>query len=250
MFMRALYHGSGCHRYHIDENRQECLLETIQAGYKIYIMEEQTEHNLEERLNAVTHSMGVGMSIVGLVFLLLLTSWKTGSTAAYIGFSIYGASQIFLYLSSTMTHQFTDKPRFHSVARIFDQVTIYYLIAGTYTPVALLILPRKTGLIMLIMAWGFALFGTVLKGAIFKKPHYATDLLYLLMGWLIVFFIRPMIEYSPDGFLKWIVIGGLFYSVGIVFYLTHKIPLSHVIWHLFVLAGGISFYIGFAVYLT
>ncbi|MCF7944324.1 MAG: hemolysin III family protein [Spirochaetia bacterium] len=207
------------------------------------------EHNLEERLNAVTHSVGAGLSIAGLVFLLILTYLKNGTAVQYAAFSVYGAFQIILYFSSTITHQFKDVPKVFNIARVFDQVAIYFLIAGTYTPVALIAIPNPWRWWMFGIIWTLALMGTILKTVIYRQKHYLSDLLYLPMGWLLIFFLKPLLQYTPTGFIVWMFIGGFSYSVGIIFYLTKKVPLSHVIWHLFVIAGSLSFYLSFAFYL-
>ncbi|MCF7945329.1 MAG: hemolysin III family protein [Spirochaetia bacterium] len=207
------------------------------------------EHNLEERLNAVTHSVGAGLSIAGLVFLLILTYLKNGTAVQYAAFSVYGAFQIVLYFSSTITHQFKDVPKVFNIARVFDQVAIYFLIAGTYTPVALIAIPNPWRWWMFGIIWALALMGTILKTVIYRQKHYLSDLLYLPMGWLLIFFLKPLFHYTPTGFIVWMFIGGFSYSVGIIFYLTKKVPLSHVIWHLFVIAGSLSFYLSFAFYL-
>ncbi len=207
-------------------------------------------HSVEERLNAVTHGIGAGLSIAGLVFLLVLTARGSGGALRYVSFSVYGAFQILLYLSSTMTHQFTDMPKVYNPMRILDQSAIYLLIAGTYTPAALLVLPGAWRWWIFGIVWGLAVMGIIMKTCIFRDQHLLSDLLYLPMGWLIIAAYRPLAEHSPPGLLQWVIIGGLLYSFGILFYLSKKIPMSHVIWHLFVLAGGISFYIGFALHLT
>ena len=155
-----------------------------------------------------------------------------------------------LYLSSAATHQFTDRPAFHRVARIFDQCGVYLLIAGTYTPVALLVLPGTSGYVMLISIWTLALAGLLLKGVFVQGKHLVTDLLYLPMGWMLLFFLRPLRDHSPEGFGLYVLFGGLFYTVGILFYLSKKIPYSHVIWHLFVLCGSISFFAAYAIFLV
>jgi len=213
-------------------------------------MPETSKHNLEERLNAVTHSVGAGLSIAGLIFLMVLTSMKGGSALQYTTFALYGTFQIILYFSSTVTHQFADIPRIYNIARLFDQAAIYLLIAGTYTPVALLAMPDPWGWWMFGLIWGMAVLGIILKTVIYKEQHYASDLLYLPMGWLLLFFLKPLFQALPTGFIVWMFIGGLSYSVGIIFYLTKKIPLSHVIWHCFVIAGSVSFYLAFVLFLV
>jgi hemolysin III len=203
------------------------------------------QQSIEEKLNALTHSIGAGLSIAGLIILLVLTKQRGGSTLAYVSFSIYGSFQILLYLSSSLTHQFSDIPRLSSIFRIIDQAAIYLLIAGTYTPFVLLGLGGTWGWTLFGIIWGLALLGILLKTIFIREKHILSDLLYLPMGWLMIIAIKPMIQVFPLGILKWLILGGLSYTIGILFYLTKKVPLSHVIWHLFVLSGGIGFYMGF-----
>jgi len=204
---------------------------------------------IEQKLNSVTHGIGAGMSIAGLIILMALSA-RTGDPWIITSFAVYGSFQIFLYLSSTLTHVFHDMPRTFRVLRIFDQAAIYLLIAGTYTPVALIVMRGSGGWVMFGVEWGLALAGILMKSIIFRQKHIASDLLYLPMGWLLVFFIRPLFASAEPGLLMWIFIGGGCYSIGIIFYIIKKIPLGHVIWHLFVLAGGVSFFLGFVLHLV
>jgi hemolysin III len=206
--------------------------------------------NVEERLNSITHAMGAGLSIAALVYLLWMTSVNNGPAIAYVAFAIYGGFQILLYLSSASMHQFTDHPRWHKVLHIIDQAAIYLLIAGTYTPVTLLILKGALGWTLFGIVWGLAVLGIIMKSAIFTGRHIASDLLYLPMGWLIIVAIKPLIEAMPGGFFIWVIMGAASYSIGIIFYIFNKIPYSHVIWHLFVISGGLGFFIAFASYVV
>lgn len=213
---------------------------------------ENDAHSLElveQKLNSVTHGIGAGMSIVGMIVLLVLGS-RAGDPWMITSFAVYGSFQIFLYLSSALTHAFHDMPKVHNVLRVLDQAAVYLLIAGTYTPVALIVLRGGWGWSMFGIEWGLAAAGIIMKTLIFRGKHIASDLLYLPMGWLILFFIGPLSALVPAGLLMWIFIGGGCYSIGILFYIIKKIPLGHVIWHLFVLAGGICFFLGFILYLT
>ncbi len=210
----------------------------------------QSSHSIEERLNSMTHAIGAGMSIAGLIFLLVIANINGSSPMAIASFTLYGAFQILLYLSSSVMHQFTDKPAFHKRLHILDQSAIYLLIAGTYTPVALLALGGTWGWVIFGLIWGMAVLGIIMKAFIFTGRHIASDLLYLPMGWLIIIAIKPLLAAMPSGFFIWMGIGAASYCIGILFYIFNKFPLSHVIWHLFVISGGVSFYIGFAKYLV
>ena len=209
----------------------------------------QSAHSIEEKLNSLTHGIGAGMSIAGLVYLLVLTRMGGGDTLTYLSFSLYGSFQILLYLSSALTHQFSDIPRVNKVFRILDQTAVYLLISGTYTPVALLGLKGAWGWSIFGVIWGFAIIGIFLKTLVFREKHLISDIFYLPMGWTIIIAVKPLIRSMPSGFCLWVLLGGVLYSVGIIFYISKRIPMSHVIWHLFVLGGSIAFYLGFVFYL-
>jgi hemolysin III len=150
-------------------------------------------HSTEEKLNAFTHNVGAGLSIGGLIFLLYLTKESDSTTAMhYVSFSLYGAFQILLYLSSGLTHMFTDKPHVHGVMRIIDQASIYLLIAGTYTPIALITLRGPWGWSVFGVIWGMALIGIIVKISMGKQKHLISDLFYLPMGWTIIVAIKPL----------------------------------------------------------
>ncbi|MBN2658057.1 MAG: hemolysin III family protein [Spirochaetales bacterium] len=206
-------------------------------------------HSVEEKLNALTHNIGAGLSIGGLVFLLYLTGTGGGTALHYVAFSLYGSFQILLYLSSGLTHLFTDKPHIHGVIRVVDQISIYLLIAGTYTPVALIALRGVWGWSIFSVIWGMAVLGIAFKLILGRRKHIISDLFYIPMGWTIIVALRPLMKAAPAGLLMWVAIGGGCYTVGVLFYLLKKIPFAHVLWHLFVLGGSISFYLGFVKYL-
>ncbi|MEP5253431.1 MAG: hemolysin III family protein [Winogradskyella arenosi] len=190
----------------------------------------------EELLNAWTHGIGALLGVVALVLLLFnadkLTPWSVFSVI------VYGLSIIILFLASTLYHAVEDEQRKYYF-RIVDHISIYVLIAGTYTPVLLLVLPDSLGWLLFYTVWGIAAFGVILKLFFTGRFEIFSTLLYLVMGWLIVFdFSNLSIEMGSDGIL-WLFAGGLFYTVGIIFYAINKIPYNHVIWHLFVLGGAI-----------
>lgn len=214
-----------------------------------YIPDSNLIEQIEQKLNSVTHGIGAGLSIGGLIALLVLAS-RTGNSLAVTSFAIYASFQIVLYLASALTHVFYDMPKVFTVLRILDQAAIYLLIAGTYTPVALIVLGGKLGWLIFGIEWALAITGILMKSFFIRGKFPITDLLYLPMGWLIIFIIGPVNDAAPQGFIKWLFIGGGLYSVGIIFYMIKKIPLGHVVWHLFVIAGGISFFMGFILYLV
>jgi len=189
----------------------------------------------EERLNALTHAIGAVLGIVALVLLIVYNSNKTD----YSLFSVivYGLSIIILFSASTLYHSVKDEGKKHYF-RIVDHVSIYLLIAGTYTPVLLITLSESMGWTLFYVVWGIAAFGVILKLFFTGKFEVFSTLLYLVMGWLIIFDFSNLSNIIGDGIL-FLFAGGLAYTVGIVFYAIHRIPYNHVIWHLFVLAGAI-----------
>ncbi|MGS2726416.1 PAQR family membrane homeostasis protein TrhA [Psychroserpens sp. BH13MA-6] len=191
---------------------------------------------LEERLNAWSHGIGAALGIAGLILLIVFLSKET--PYALFSVIVYGISIITLFLASTFYHAVTGEKRKHYF-RIVDHISIYLLIAGTYTPVLLIVLPDSLGWTLFWTVWGIALFGVVLKLFFTGKFETFSTLLYLVMGWLIVFDYGTLSERLLDNGLYLLFAGGAFYTVGIVFYVFEKIPFNHVIWHLFVLGGAI-----------
>ncbi len=191
---------------------------------------------LEEQLNAWTHGIGAALGIAALVLLIIYVD----NTKPWNLFSVivYGISIIVLFLASTFYHAVKGEKRKHYF-RIVDHVSIYFLIAGTYTPVLLITLTDSLGWPLFWTVWGIAAFGVILKLFFTGKFEIFSTLLYLVMGWLIIFdFSNLSDEIGPNGIL-WLFAGGLSYTVGIIFYALQKVPYFHVIWHLFVLAGAI-----------
>ncbi|MGF1555839.1 PAQR family membrane homeostasis protein TrhA [Paucihalobacter sp.] len=198
----------------------------------------------EELLNAYTHGLGALLGIAGLILLLL----KNNSEVPFSTFSVvvYGISIIVLFSASTLYHS-VRKERQKHYFRIVDHISIYFLIAGTYTPVLLITLADTRGWLLFWVVWGIAAFGVILKLFFTGRFEVFSTLLYLLMGWLIIFDFSNLSEaIGPNGIL-WLFIGGLSYTIGIVFYAIQKIPYNHVIWHLFVLGGALGHF--FMIYL-
>lgn len=189
-----------------------------------------------ETLNAVTHGLGTGLSITGLILLLIKAS-QLASIKHLFAYLIYGVSLIILFLSSTLFHSliFTKAKK---VFQVFDHSSIYLLIAGSYTPFCLLALPKKAGFLMLLLVWGIALLGILYKTIFFNKKTKADVLLYIIMGWLCLFTLKPLwIGLGSTGF--WLLVaGGVTYTLGAIFYSLKQVPFMHVVWHLFVLGGA------------
>lgn len=197
---------------------------------------ELTYHK-EEKLNAWSHGLGVVLSIPALIILL----FQYSGSAAYGTFAlwVYGLSLILLFSSSTIYHV-AAHPKLKRQLRILDHISIYILIAGTYSPVALIKLVDDNGWFIFTTVWIIALVGSVLKLFFTGKYEFFSLGLYLLMGWLIVFDLQNLIALSSTVGLFLLALGGFWYTFGIVFYAWKRIPHHHLIWHLFVLAGAAS----------
>ncbi|MCB0382883.1 MAG: hemolysin III family protein [Psychroserpens sp.] len=191
----------------------------------------------EERLNAWSHALGAILGIAGLIILVVFLKQET--PYALFSVIVYGLSIIILFLASTFYHSVKGERRKHYF-RIVDHISIYLLIAGTYTPVLLIVLPDSLGWPLFWTVWGIAAFGVILKLFFTGRFETFSTLLYLVMGWLIVFDFSTLADRMATNGLLLLFSGGLFYTVGIVFYAIEKIPYNHVIWHFFVLGGAIS----------
>ena len=190
----------------------------------------------EERLNTLTHALGAILGVVG--FVLLILKQSTNIPWSLFSSVVYGLSIIILFSASAGYHAATSTS-VKARLRILDHVSIYILIAGTYTPVVLLLLADTSGWLLFFTVWGIAGFGTIIKLFFTGRFEIFSTLLYLLMGWLVVFDYSTLaLKLGPVG-EQLLMAGGLAYTIGIMFYAINKIPYNHVIWHLFVLAGAI-----------
>ncbi|WP_418604515.1 PAQR family membrane homeostasis protein TrhA [Hwangdonia sp.] len=196
----------------------------------------RTQSPFEENLNSITHGIGALFGIAALVLLIVFNTEKTNWSLFSV--IVYGISIIVLFMASTFYHAVKGEKRKHYF-RIVDHISIYILIAGTYTPVCLIALEGSLGWPLFWAVWIIAAFGVILKLFFTGRFEVFSTLLYLVMGWLIVFdFTNLSKAMGTDGIL-FLFAGGLSYTVGIVFYAIQKIPFNHVIWHLYVLAGAI-----------
>ena len=202
----------------------------------------------EEIANSITHGLGTALSIAALVLLTVFAA-KYGDAWRVISFSIYGTTLIILYTSSTLYHSFP-RGRVKRLFRIFDHSSIYLLIAGTYTPILLTLLRGPWGWTLFGVLWTMAVGGIITKVFFTGKLETVSVLIYVFMGWIIVFALKPVLQYVPGGLIVWLVVGGISYTFGIIFYAWEKLPYNHTIWHLFVLGGSISHFFGMLFYLT
>lgn len=194
-----------------------------------------------EMENAVTHFIGAGLSIIGFIMILFRLK-EVGSTALKAGLVIFALSNILLYTASGLYH-YLMPGNAKRICRILDHSNIYFLIAGTYTPILLYIGTQKTFFLTLFM-WFIALCGVAFTLVFWGRLKPLHPILYLIMGWTIVFFWNDTVPYLPHNLIYFLIAGGVTYSLGVVFYAIKKIPHYHAIWHVFVLLGSIWFYIG------
>lgn len=201
-------------------------------------MSEEIKYSIkEEFLNAFTHAIGTLLSIYGLV--MLVVTAKTPQQTASV--AIFGAMMFIMFQSSTLYHAMVNETA-KKVFRKIDHSAIFLLIAGTYTPLLLLIVPFPNSVALLAMTWYIAIMGIVFS-CITLKFKYLNTALYLVMGWLSLLLIFRLIELNNVEVIYYLIGGGLFYSVGCIFYLLKKILFMHSIWHLFVLGGSVMHYL-------
>lgn len=190
----------------------------------------------EERVNISSHAFGLLLSIAALA-LLVTHATASGDVWHIVSFSIFGSSLIILFAASTIYHSVRD-PGLRARLRVVDHASIYVLIAGTYTPFTLVTLNGSVGWTIFAITWGMALSGIVLKLFFTGRYQLVSTLMYVFMGWIIVFAISPLIDnLHPDG-LSWLVAGGVAYTVGAILYGIKKIKFNHAIFHVFVLIGA------------
>ncbi|GIQ67503.1 hemolysin III family protein [Xylanibacillus composti] len=202
--------------------------------------ETHTYSRREELVNAITHGLGIALSAAGLVMLIVLASMK-GTAWHVVSFTLFGVTMLILYTSSTLLHSFPDG-KVKNLFEVFDHASIYLFIAGTYTPFLLVALRGPLGWSLFGIVWGIAVGGTVFKVFFVKKFLFLSTLFYIAMGWLIVFAWGPLKETVPYEALLLLVVGGVLYTVGTIFYVWRSFPHHHAVWHLFVLAGSVLHY--------
>ena len=191
----------------------------------------------EEIANGITHGLGVVFSIAGLAILTAFAS-VFGTVWHIVACSIYGVTQILMYTASTLYHSIP-VPRAKKFLRLLDHSAIYLLIAGTYTPFALVNLRGPWGWSILIAIWGLAIAGIALQSRLIKLSRLVTALPYVAMGWVAVIAVKPLLDAVAPGGLWLLVLGGLAYTAGTIFYVWKRLPFHHAIWHGFVLLGSV-----------
>jgi len=202
----------------------------------------------EEVAHSVTHGVGLLAALAGLVALVVLTAatrdpWRITSCL------IYASTLVVLYAASTLYHALSGT-RARQVFRVLDHSAIFLLIAGTYTPFALVSLRGPWGWTLLAIVWSLAVVGIAAKARFGARWPILSTALYIGMGWTVVIAVKPLVEHVPPAGIAWLVAGGLAYTGGVVFYAWTKLRYGHAIWHLFVLAGSVCHYIAVVLYVV
>lgn len=189
-----------------------------------------------EKFNSISHLVGSVFALAGMIFLVVMASIQ-GDPWKIVSLSIYGTTLLLVYLNSTLYHSFQGRTK--AVFQTFDHLSIYLLIAGTYTPLTLVSLRGGWGWSLFGTIWGLAFLGIGLELFSKTRQKILTISIYVIMGWLILIASHPLINSLPTGGLIALLVGGLFYTSGVIFYVSKdKIRHSHGIWHLFVMAGS------------
>ncbi len=202
----------------------------------------------EEIANSVIHGIGIALSVAALVLLVVFASLR-GDAWRIVSFSVYGTTLIMLYMASTLYHAITNE-RAKRFFKLMDHVSIYLLIAGTYTPIALVSMRGGWGWSIFGVIWFMAITGILLKIMFIGRFKILSTIIYVLMGWMIVIAFKPMLNMVPPGLLMWLLIGGVCYTLGVIFYVWKVMPYHHAVWHLFVLGGSISHFFGMLFHLS
>lgn len=200
----------------------------------------------EEIANSVTHGVGLGASLAGAIALVALTATR-GDAWQLTSSVVYGVTLVALYVASTLYHSLRP-PGAKRVLRVVDHCAIYLLIAGTYTPFALVSLRGGWGWTLFGLVWGLCVAGIVFKVFFTGRLNALSTTVYVLMGWVCVLAAKPIIEMVPRGAVWLLLAGGLVYTAGTVFYHNRRIPYSHAVWHLFVIGGSACHYLAVSLY--
>jgi len=195
----------------------------------------RTENILEEIGNSITHGIGALLSIAGLV-LLVIQAVRYGNAWHIVSYSVFGSTMVLLYLASTLYHSI-QHPKAKAFLNIIDHSAIFLLIAGTYTPFVLVSLRGGWGWTLFGIIWGLAIIGIVFKCISLHRFRVLTVLPYIIMGWLVVIAMPQVVRHLNQTALIFLIIGGVSYTLGTIFYAWKKLPFGHTVWHLFVLGG-------------
>ena len=222
---------------HTGANRAEIIIATVHAEYRLG----------DILANAITHGVGAAFALAGAVYLIVVSTH--GTPWLIVSCAIYGSTLFLVYLCSTLYHSLV-RTRARHVFHVLDHSAIYLLIAGTYTPFMLVSMRGTAGWALLVLVWTLAIVGVVFKSLAVGRFPAASATVYLLMGWCIVFAVRPLLHAVSWHGMMWIGAGGLAYTLGIVFFANDRLHFFHAMWHMFVLAGSIAHYFAVLLYVV
>ena len=222
---------------HTRANRAEIIIATVHAEYLLG----------DILANAITHGVGAAFALAGAVYLIVVST--RGTPWLIVSCAIYGSTLFLVYLCSTLYHSLV-RTRARHVFHVLDHSAIYLLIAGTYTPFMLVSMRGTAGWALLVLVWTLAIVGVVFKSLAVGRFPAASATVYLLMGWCIVFAVRPLLHAVSWHGMMWIGAGGLAYTLGIVFFANDRLHFFHAMWHMFVLAGSIAHYFAVLLYVV
>ncbi len=203
-------------------------------------------HPEAEKENSISHAIAAVFAAIGIIY-IIFNLGKVETTYLKVGLLIFGFTNFLLYFASSLYHGLP-KNNTKRVCRILDHSNIYFLIAGTYTPLLLYVNTSQT-IKLFYLIWIIAAFGIGFTLIFWGKLKPLHVVLYVAMGWILVFFWNDIIPFLPKGLFKYILTGGILYTLGVIFYGFKKIPHGHLIWHIFCIAASVAFYIGFLIYL-
>lgn len=195
----------------------------------------------EEIANSIIHGLGIGLAVAALT-LLIVFAVQSGDGWRLASAIVYGVALVLEYTASTLYHSFP-QPRVKHVFKILDHAGIYLLIAGTYTPFTLVKIRDSGGWWVFVFIWALAIAGIATEAAWAYRPRWISAAVYLGMGWLVIFAIRPLVEALEPAGVWLLVAGGLSYTVGTIFYVLKRVPYFHAVWHVFVLGGSICHFL-------
>jgi len=200
----------------------------------------------EERLNAITHSIGILFCLI-VMPIVLITIYDEERLGLFFSVLTFAIGMLMVYTFSTLYHAVKNE-KTKDLLQIGDHISIYFLIAGTYTPLMVRYLDSKTAFVFLAIMWSIVAVGVVFKVFFTKRFKYLSVILYLLLGWMIVFVLEPLLQNIPLSVLWWIIAGGFSYTTGVYFYMKDHKFYYHTIWHFFVLFGTIAHFV--SIYLS
>ena len=197
---------------------------------------------LEEKANWITHAFGILFSVVTIPFMMVYAIGHSSASTVW-GVSVFGFAMLMVYMASTIYHATKPNTNAKRVLRIWDHIGIFVMIAGSYTPLVIKYIDTPTARIFLSIMWGIVVLGSILKIFFTGKYVLLEVIIYIVMGCMLLFIIKPLVANIPAEIFTYIIAGGLFYVAGVAFYLWKKLNYHHAVWHVFVLAGTVTHFV-------